>query len=49
MEFHNFQLEHFYKAETVSYEEVLEQAMSYADMLTAMVIDVTYDELRRST
>ena len=44
MEFHNFQLEHFYKAETVSYEEVLEQAMSYADMLTAMVIDVT-DEL----
>ncbi|MCL4113668.1 UNVERIFIED_CONTAM: hypothetical protein GTU68_067375 [Idotea baltica] len=39
MEFHNFQLEHFYKAETVSYEEVLEQAMSYADMLTAMVID----------
>merc|ERR1739843_71856 len=44
MEFHNFQLEHFYKAETVSYEDVLEQAMSYADMLTAMVIDVT-DEL----
>lgn len=44
MEFHNFQLEHFYKAETVSYEEVLEQCMGYADLLTSMVMDVT-DEL----
>jgi adenylosuccinate synthase len=44
MEFHNFQLEHFYKAETVSYEDVLEQCMGYAELLTSMVIDVT-DEL----
>lgn len=44
MEFHNFQLEHFYKVDTVSYKEVLEQCMGYADMLTAMVMDVT-DEL----
>ncbi len=44
MEFHNFQLVNFYKAEPVSYEDVLEQAMGYADLLTSMVIDVT-DEL----
>ncbi|MDB1122813.1 adenylosuccinate synthase [Vibrio algarum] len=44
MDFHNFQLVHFYKAEAVSYEEVLEQALGYADLLTSMVIDVT-DEL----
>ncbi|PJC85278.1 adenylosuccinate synthase [Vibrio sp. HA2012] len=44
MDFHNFQLVHFYKAEPVSYEDVLEQAMGYADLLTSMVMDVT-DEL----
>ncbi|WP_165310136.1 adenylosuccinate synthase [Vibrio ziniensis] len=44
MAYHNFQLEHFYKVEPVSYEEVLAQAMGYADLLTSMVIDVT-DEL----
>ncbi|MDW6091704.1 adenylosuccinate synthase [Vibrio rhizosphaerae] len=44
MEYHNFQLVNFYKAEPVSYEAVLEQAMGYADVLTSMVIDVT-DEL----
>ncbi|MDP5255312.1 MULTISPECIES: adenylosuccinate synthase [unclassified Vibrio] len=44
MAFHNFQLEHFYKAEPVSYEDVLEQAMGYADLLISMIIDVT-DEL----
>ncbi len=44
MAFHNFQLQHFYKVEPVSYEDVLEQAMGYADLLTSMVIDVT-DEL----
>ncbi len=44
MEFHNFQLEHFYKVEPVSYDEVLETILSQADMLTSMVIDVT-DEL----
>lgn len=44
MDFHNFQLVHFYKAEAVSYEDVLEQVLGYADLLTSMVIDVT-DEL----
>ncbi|MFV0449719.1 MAG: adenylosuccinate synthase [Vibrio sp.] len=44
MALHNFQLEHFYKVEPVSYEDVLEQAMGYADLLTSMIIDVT-DEL----
>ena len=44
MAYHNFQLEHFYKAETVSYEAVLEQCMGYAELLTSMVMDVT-DEL----
>jgi adenylosuccinate synthase len=44
MEYHNFQLVNFYKAEAVSYEDVLEQVMGYADLLTSMVIDVT-DEL----
>ncbi|MCE0493988.1 adenylosuccinate synthase [Vibrio salinus] len=44
MEYHNFQLVNFYKADPVSYEEVLEQALGYADLLTSMVIDVT-DEL----
>ncbi|MFA0088789.1 adenylosuccinate synthase [Vibrio sp. 10N.286.49.C2] len=44
MEFHNFQLEHFYKVDPVSYDEVLEQCMGYADLLTSLVIDVT-DEL----
>ena len=44
MEFHNFQLVNFYKAEPVSYEAVLEEAKGYAELLTSMVIDVT-DEL----
>ncbi|MHA2939265.1 adenylosuccinate synthase [Vibrio sp. RC27] len=44
MEYHNFQLVNYYKAEPVSYEEVLEQAMGYSDLLTSMIIDVT-DEL----
>ncbi|MGF1688834.1 adenylosuccinate synthase [Photobacterium japonica] len=41
MAYHNFQLEHYYNAEPVSYEEVLANVMAQADVLTAMVIDVT--------
>ncbi|MEC6815889.1 adenylosuccinate synthase [Photobacterium toruni] len=41
MAYHNFQLEHYYHAEPVSYEEVLEKVLSQADLLTSMVIDVT--------
>ena len=44
MEYHNFALVNYYKVDAVSYEEVLEQAKGYADLLTSMVIDVT-DEL----
>ncbi|KJG12225.1 adenylosuccinate synthetase [Photobacterium iliopiscarium] len=41
MAYHNFQIEHYYHAEPVSYEEVLEKVLSQADLLTSMVIDVT--------
>ncbi|MEC6825108.1 MULTISPECIES: adenylosuccinate synthase [Photobacterium] len=41
MAYHNFQLENYYHAEPVSYEEVLEKVLSQADLLTSMVIDVT--------
>ena len=44
MEYHNFALVNYYKVDAVSYEDVLEQAKGYADLLTSMVIDVT-DEL----
>ncbi|NLS14680.1 adenylosuccinate synthase [Vibrio sp. SM6] len=44
MDYHNFALVNYYKADAVSYEEVLEQAKGYAELLTSMVIDVT-DEL----
>ncbi|WP_194436778.1 adenylosuccinate synthase [Vibrio fluminensis] len=44
MEYHNFALVNYYKADAVSYEEVLEQAKGYAELLTSMVMDVT-DEL----
>ncbi|OOE64953.1 adenylosuccinate synthase [Salinivibrio kushneri] len=43
MEFHNFQLEHFYKTEPVSYEETLAKVMEQADILTGMVMDVTQE------
>ena len=43
MEFHNFQLEHFYKTDTVDYQTVLNQVMGYADKLTSMIIDVADD------
>ncbi|GAB6263734.1 adenylosuccinate synthase [Photobacterium sp. 53610] len=43
MAYHNFQLEHYYNAEPVSYEAVLESVMAQADVLTSMVIDVTQE------
>ncbi len=43
MELHNFQLEHFYKVEPVSYEDTLAKVMEQADILTGMVIDVTQE------
>ncbi len=41
MEFHNFALVNYYKAEPVSYDEVYDAAMEYRELLTSMVVDVT--------
>ena len=43
MAYHNFQLEHFYQAEPVSYEQTLETVLSQADLLTSMILDVTQE------
>ena len=41
MEYHNFALEHFYKAEPVSYEETLELALEWGRQITPMIERVT--------
>ncbi|MCX3880449.1 adenylosuccinate synthetase, partial [Stenotrophomonas maltophilia] len=41
MEYHNFQLVNFYKAEAVDYQKVLDDVMAIADILTSMVVDVS--------
>lgn len=41
LEYHNFVLTHYYKAEPVNYEQVLADALAIADTLKAMVVDVT--------
>ncbi|VFP86660.1 Adenylosuccinate synthetase [Candidatus Erwinia haradaeae] len=41
MEYHNFQLVHYYKANAVNYYTVLENIMQIADNLTQMAIDVS--------
>ncbi len=41
MEYHNFALVNYYKAEAVSYEETLEQSLKMAEELKPMVADVT--------
>ncbi len=40
MEYHNFSLKNYFKADEVSYEEVLEEIMSYRDKLLSMVADI---------
>ncbi|WP_022941146.1 adenylosuccinate synthase [Psychromonas hadalis] len=47
MEYHNFQLENYYKVEPVSYDDVLAQMIEVAPLLISMVIDVT-DELDKA-
>ncbi len=37
MEYHNFQLVNYYKAEAVDYQKVLDDTMAVADILTSMV------------
>ncbi|GKX56677.1 adenylosuccinate synthetase [Leminorella grimontii] len=47
MDYHNFQLVHYYKAEAVDYQKVLDDVMAIADVLTSMVVDVS-DLLERA-
>lgn len=50
MEYHNFQLVNFYKAEAVDYQTVLDQALAMGEELAPMVADVTamLHELRKA-
>ena len=50
MEYHNFALVNYYKAEAVSYDEVLAAAIQYREVLTSMVVDVTevLDQARKN-
>lgn len=40
VDYHNFQLIHYYKAEAVDYQRILDEVLAIADILTAMVVDV---------
>ncbi|MDH5711233.1 MAG: adenylosuccinate synthase [Gammaproteobacteria bacterium] len=40
MEYHNFSLKHYFKADEVSYEEVLEEVLGYRERLLSMVADI---------
>lgn len=42
MEYHNHALKHYYKAEEVSYETVLQASLSMAEKLRPMIIDVPH-------
>lgn len=50
MEYHNFALVNYYKAEPVSYEEVLADALEIADTLKAMTADIAelLDQARKN-
>ncbi len=41
LEQHNFMLEHFYKVAPINYQETLDDALSYAEMLKPLMTDVT--------
>ncbi|MBI6190277.1 adenylosuccinate synthase [Providencia rettgeri] len=41
VEYHNFQLIHYYKEPAVDYQKTLDDIMAVADILTGMVIDVS--------
>ncbi|QHB31164.1 adenylosuccinate synthase [Yersinia canariae] len=41
VDYHNFQLVHYYKEEAVDYQKVLDEVLAVADILTAMVVDVS--------
>ncbi len=40
MEYHNFALEHYFKADTVDYEKVLDEALAQGEQIAPMVEDV---------
>lgn len=42
MEYHNFTLKHYFKAEEVSYEKVLAESLEMAEKMRPMVIDVPH-------
>jgi len=50
MEYHNFVLTEYYKAEPVSYEEVLKDAMAVAEIIKGMVADISemLDQARKA-
>ncbi|NTS77410.1 adenylosuccinate synthase [Catenovulum sp. SM1970] len=50
LEYHNFQLTQFYKAEAVDYDKTLADALALAPILKDMIIDVTetLDQARRN-
>ncbi|CNB57433.1 adenylosuccinate synthase [Yersinia intermedia] len=41
VDYHNFQLVHYYKVDAVDYQTVLDEVLAIADILTAMVVDVS--------
>lgn len=41
VEYHNFQLVNYYKVEAVDHQKVLDDVLAIADILTAMVVDVS--------
>lgn len=41
IDYHNYQLVNYYKAEAVDYQATLDYVLSIADILTAMVVDVS--------
>jgi adenylosuccinate synthase len=41
MEYHNFALEHYFKFETVDYQQVLDEALAQAEKLAPLAADVT--------
>jgi adenylosuccinate synthase len=49
MEYHNFALEHYFKADTVDYEQVLDKALEQGEQIAPMVEDIpgTLHSLRK--
>lgn len=50
LEYYNFQLVHYYKAEAVDYQKTLDEVLAVADIITGMVADVTtiLDQARKN-